>query len=234
MAYSKESEFSIQKLVDINGEDSMMSRRIETYYGTYGEDHYTGGNGKDIYYGLSGNDVITGLGGDDQLYGNQGNDTIYGNSGNDTLYGGKDYDVIYGGKGNDKIYGNMARDKLYGNIGDDWLHGGSGDDFLYGGAGADCFVYSKGMDYIYDFRESEGDYISIPTDRLYRYQLIRSGNNLQVGGWYSGSYSRDLIIVDYYKLNYSGTGDTIPITGGKLYSYNAPETTPVDIFDIFA
>lgn len=91
-------------------------------------------------YGTSGNNTLNGIttGGsvNDTLYGLGGNDTLYGAAGNDVLDGGADTDTLYGGAGND-IY--------YLGDGNDWA-----DEYNQSGTGNDLFIYSGGLDTIYD------------------------------------------------------------------------------------
>ena len=85
-----------------------------------------------ITQGDSGNNTLNGTASADYLYGNGGNDTVNGNSGNDFLYGGTGNDTITGGNGND------------------WLEGGAGNDDMQGGADADTYLFTSGLDTIYD------------------------------------------------------------------------------------
>lgn len=87
-------------------------------------------------YGDSGNNTMNGVvanaGEDDIMYGLAGNDTLRGKDGADTLYGGDGDDTVDGDAGNDI------------------LDGGSGDDTYYGDAGDDLFVYTEGLDTMFD------------------------------------------------------------------------------------
>ena len=87
-------------------------------------------------YGDSGNNTMNGVvanaGEDDIMYGLAGNDTLRGKDGADTLYGGEGDDTVDGDAGNDI------------------LDGGAGDDTYYGDAGDDLFVYTEGLDTMFD------------------------------------------------------------------------------------
>ncbi len=87
-------------------------------------------------YGDSGNNTMNGVvanaGEDDIMYGLAGNDTLRGKDGADTLYGGDGDDTVDGDAGNDI------------------LDGGAGDDTYYGDAGDDLFVYTEGLDTMFD------------------------------------------------------------------------------------
>lgn len=73
-------------------------------------------------------------------------------------------------KGNDFISGGNLSDVLVGFAGRDVIEGQQGADGLWGGAGADTFMFMsiadsttgfRGRDTIYDFRQSDGDRISL-------------------------------------------------------------------------
>ncbi|SMF55513.1 type I secretion C-terminal target domain (VC_A0849 subclass) [Azospirillum oryzae] len=104
-------------------------------------------------YGTLGADMVQGDAGDDFIVGLGGSDTLAGGDGNDTLQADDASEVLFGEAGNDA---------LYGGDGNDTLSGGSGNDTMWGGGGADIFDITGGtdsVDYIYDFRASDGDRI---------------------------------------------------------------------------
>ncbi|MFC5308890.1 beta strand repeat-containing protein [Azospirillum picis] len=104
-------------------------------------------------YGTLGSDVLQGDAGDDFLVGLAGSDTLAGGDGNDTLLADDASDTLYGQAGNDYLIGGNGNDKL---------SGGTGNDTMWGGGGADVFDITGGtnsVDYISDFRASEGDRI---------------------------------------------------------------------------
>ncbi|WP_286209074.1 calcium-binding protein [Azospirillum sp. A1-3] len=103
-------------------------------------------------YGTLGSDVVQGDAGDEFIVGLNGSDTLSGGDGNDTLLAA-DASALLGEAGNDS---------LYGGDGNDTLSGGSGNDIMRGGGGADLFDITGGtdsVDYISDFRASDGDRI---------------------------------------------------------------------------
>lgn len=89
------------------------------------ESHGTAGadNMDGIVSGGSIDDIMFGFGGDDDIEGKDGDD------------------VLRGGDGNDDVDGDDGNDVLYGDAGDDILRGDGGDD---------VFVYSEGLDTLYD------------------------------------------------------------------------------------
>ena len=104
-------------------------------------------------YGTLGSDVVQGDAGDEFIVGLNGSDTLVGGNGNDTLLAADASDALFGEAGNDS---------LFGGDGNDTLSGGSGNDSMWGGDGADIFDITGGtdsVDYIYDFRASDGDRI---------------------------------------------------------------------------
>ena len=103
-------------------------------------------------YGTLGAEVVQGDAGDEFIVGLGGSDTLAGGNGNDTLLAA-DASALFGEAGNDT---------LFGGDGNDTLSGGSGNDSMWGGDGADIFDITGGtdsVDYIYDFRASDGDRI---------------------------------------------------------------------------
>lgn len=70
---------------------------------------------------------------------------------------------MYGGYGADIFEGLHGADILRGNSGNDRLIGGRGNDTLLGGDDADVFVFYRGdgNDQIKDFRQSDGDVITL-------------------------------------------------------------------------
>lgn len=90
-----------------------------------------------IVQGDSGNNTLTGTANADTLFGNGGNDTLTGQNGADFLYGGTGDDDLNGGYGND------------------WLEGGAGDDRMEGANDNDTYVFTSGIDEIYDISGTE-------------------------------------------------------------------------------
>ena len=103
-------------------------RRIESVYGSPGNDILSGNDLRNKLRGLGGDDEIYGWGGDDRLVGGAGSDVLLGMEGDDYLSGGAASDWMAGAEGNDDLYGRK---------GDDYLEGGPGADHLYGGPGSD-------------------------------------------------------------------------------------------------
>ncbi|MFM7438759.1 MAG: hypothetical protein ACKO2V_09170, partial [Snowella sp.] len=69
-----------------------------------------------------------------------------------------------GNENNNVITGNSGNNVLNGGAGNDTLSGGLGNDTLTGGLGADIFVFTslfQGIDFVSDFKFSEGDKIQI-------------------------------------------------------------------------
>ena len=111
---------------------------------------------------------------------------------------------LYGSSYDDEIYGGAGNDVLRGYGGNDLLSGGTGTNHYYGGNGADRFVYKAGdsdgssyMDYIWDFKPSEGDIIDIADILSYDPLVDTLSNfvNLQAS---SGNY--------YLRVDTDGTG----------------------------
>jgi Ca2+-binding RTX toxin-like protein len=78
-------------------------------------------------------------------------------------------DTVYGGVGNDVVRGGQADDTVYGEDGNDFVSGDRGADMLYGGAGADTFhsFAEAGMDWVADFKASEGDRVNLLAGSTY-------------------------------------------------------------------
>jgi VCBS repeat-containing protein len=70
----------------------MASTRINTTYGTSGDDRLVGGDGPDRIFGHAGNDFLDGGRGKDWLRGDAGNDVISGGEDQDRLQSGSKYD----------------------------------------------------------------------------------------------------------------------------------------------
>lgn len=87
-------------------------------------------------YGNSSNNTMNGV-----VNNASEDDIMYGLAGNDTLRGKDGADTLYGGDGNDTVDGDA---------GNDILDGGAGDDTYYGDAGDDLFVYTEGLDTMFD------------------------------------------------------------------------------------
>lgn len=148
-------------------------------YAGAGNDKIFGGSGNDLLQGEAGNDMLDGGSSNDKLFGGDGIDTLKGGSGNDMLEGGAGVDTLLGGAGLDKLYGGdgddilkgeAGNDQLFGRLGNDTLVGGVGADQLSGNAGKDTFVFlsvadstvdASGRDMILDFKQAEGDRISL-------------------------------------------------------------------------
>jgi hypothetical protein len=85
--------------------------------------------------------------------------------GNDTFFVPEAGAITFGLGGSDTITGTSGSDVISGGSGNDVLNGGGGDDILIGGSGADTFVIgsfnSSGLDFIADFRTSDGDIIQL-------------------------------------------------------------------------
>jgi len=143
-----------------------------------------GGSGVDVIYGNDGNDYIYGyLNGyygshANFLYGGNGNDRLYGEDGSDTLEGGDGIDLIYGYAGNDVIDGGAGDDDLYGGAGNDIYHMGLGNDYVEDvGGGDDTFIYTGGMDAIYQ-RDGGNDTLILDIDTTINdIDIVQSGNH---------------------------------------------------------
>lgn len=98
--------------------------KLQTIYGTMGDDVLDGGNWPQIIMGLGGNDVING-----------GNslDCLVGGAGDDILNGGNSTDILIGGPGADQLSGGNGIDILIGDAGPDQLNGGNGPDIILAG-----------------------------------------------------------------------------------------------------
>ena len=143
----------------------------------HGNDTISGLGGNDEIDGRAGSDSLSGGSGDDDLYGSAGNDSVYGGDGNDYVQGDGDQDFVHGNAGNDSVFGGDGNDTLHGgahddrldgNAGNDYLSGDNGNEQLYGGSGADTFYHAGNAsvggfnhDYVNDFRQNEGDVISV-------------------------------------------------------------------------
>ncbi len=108
----------------------------------------------DVMYGYAGNDTLNGGNGSDTIYGGDDNDTIYGGANDDVLYGDAGDDFIDADDGNDTLFGGAGNDDLRGDGGNDIIYGGAGNDILQGQAGNDTYVYTEGLDQIYDSTSS--------------------------------------------------------------------------------
>lgn len=88
------------------------------------------------------------------FYGAQGSESLIGNKNvSDTMYGYGGNDTLYGDSGNDILYGGDGNDKLNGGLGNDYNEGGEGNDELKDTEGGDDkYVYSQGLDIVYDYK----------------------------------------------------------------------------------
>lgn len=142
-----------------------------------GNDIVGGGNRADEFYGDDGSDVLNGNGGNDKLSGGKGHDKIYGGGGNDIISAGKGNDLVEGGDGKDRINAGAGNDTVQGEGGNHCIAGGKDDgaiaktpnglkvtlgDELFGNGGADQFDFHKGdgVDFLFDFKPSDGDRLS--------------------------------------------------------------------------
>ncbi len=77
--------------------------------------------------------------------------TTYNLLGSLTFQGTTAIDYMYGTAQADTMQGLAGNDNITGYGGNDTLDGGTGNDTIDGGAGNDTYVYSGGLDYIYDY-----------------------------------------------------------------------------------
>ena len=153
------------------GENVVMARG--------GNDIVNGGNQGDLILGGHGHDILNGNAGSDSLSGGNGHDKLYGGGGNDLLLAGRGRDLVEAGDGNDRINLGAGNDTAQGEGGDDCIAGGTdhgrirmkkgeltlvrmGDE-LFGNGGADTFEYNSGdgVDFLFDFKASDGDQLKL-------------------------------------------------------------------------
>jgi len=163
-------------LVGLGGADNLL--------GGGGDDLLIGGGGGDFLFGDTGTDSVsyelaisgvsvslsTGLGTAGEAAGDILIDVenLVGSDFADDLEGNFLSNVIVAGSGDDAIRAAGANDVIIAGAGNDRLSGDAGADSLTGGIGADVFAYSNvsdssgdGVDFIADFRHSEGDRIDL-------------------------------------------------------------------------
>ena len=147
--------------------------------GRSGNDILNGGNQTDLLQGGRGNDILNGNAGHDSLTGGRGNDKLYGGGGDDIIMAGRGRDLVEAGGGNDRINLGAGNDTAQGEGGDDCIAGGTdhgriakrkgeltvtrmGDE-LFGNGGADTFEYMSGdgVDFLFDFKKSDGDQLKL-------------------------------------------------------------------------
>lgn len=71
--------------------------------------------------------------------------------------------------GDDRLSGGADKDHIVGGTGNDVVIGGASKDWLTGGAGADKFIFhswKQGIDFITDFRITDGDRLVISAKKF--------------------------------------------------------------------
>lgn len=185
--------------------------------------------------GTSGNDTIRMYGRPDYINGLGGNDVLLGGDANDTLDGGLGSDTLYGENGNDTLIASAGESKnaavsnfLYGGAGDDVLISSGKTDFLYGESGNDILLGSAGRDGMEDtggnnlfFGAANVDNIGLGDQN----DIVMAGaGNDSLDGDRDATNVRGQDIVLFNKADGTdtvtrlGTGSTISIGGGTLYS----------------
>jgi Ca2+-binding RTX toxin-like protein len=156
----------------------------DALYGKGGDDNLNGGAGADYLHGGDGIDLAnymdspggvtvnlaTGAtaGGDAQGDVLVAIENVQGSSFADTITGSAGDNLLAGWKGNDVINGGAGADIIDGGGGQDSLTGGSGaDTFVFydlsqwGGQGAQASSPAGNPDWIWDFKQAEGDKIDL-------------------------------------------------------------------------
>ena|GEM_PF-1048450 len=173
----------VDQLMGQEGDDSLLGGDASDWLnGGSGSDTLIGGDGFDTLFAAdlltpetesaSARNLLDGGAGDDQLFGGLGLDTLDGGPGADLLWGDAGDDSLAGGADDDILYGLLGDDVLDGGSGADTLLPGLGSDVVRGGAGADLFILpifedsvlaasGASPDFLFDFRASEGDRISL-------------------------------------------------------------------------
>ena len=206
----------IENAIGGSGNDSILGNSANNaLIGGAGNDYIRGLDGDDLVYGGDGNDDVNGNQGQDIVHGDAGADTVRGGQGNDSVFGddGDDGhvngnigdDTVSGGNGNDTVFGGQGNDILHGDAGDDSLSGDLGNDTLYGDAGADRFTIRAGggVDWVADFKSSEGDVIQLDHGTAYTVTslqgqaaiLLTDGSELALAGISSASFNSAWVIV---------------------------------------
>lgn len=186
------------------GNDLMLGGGTRSsFFGGDGNDTLDARAGDGNYLrGDAGDDSIQGAGGFDDINGNMGRDTAHGGNGDDWVVGGRDNDLLFGDAGGDVVDGNLGNDTLSGGDGadivrggqgDDVVSGGTGDDYLSGdrgadtitgGAGADTFhgTSFSGVDWVLDFRVSEGDHVRLDPGTSFQLSQVGADTVVDMGG----------------------------------------------------
>jgi Ca2+-binding RTX toxin-like protein len=195
---------------------------------------FNGSENSDFIQGTQYNDKIIGGAGDDHLFGGDGNDIIDGGLGNDMLLGENGDDTLIGGDGDDMLMGFGGSNSLNGGDGDDMLNayntpteyhdirgdtlnGGTGNNTLIGTGYGDRYIYSGGIDTIYEKDKNFGvNYVdkllfssNIQSSQVGLYNIL---NNLVI--LINGL--EKIFVIDYYNNNYSYLDEIHfinPITG---------------------
>lgn len=196
------------------------------------------GDGIGYAAGYGGNDTLIGIGNAvNMLYGGRGNDVLHGTSGRDFLFGQGDDDTLSGGAGDDV---------LVGGDGDDVLMDGQGNDLMTGGRGADHFLISGGRSVITDFRDDQGDRLTLGGRQWAAEQILAAGkyvdydkdgvvddlvvnwdlgqvilmNHRRPDGMVQGTDGGDKIAVGYRDFQ----GDSFTRDGGRVFGLSGNDT----------
>lgn len=195
---------------------------------------FNGGTGDDFIQGTQYNDKIIGGSGNDALFSGDGDDTINGGLGDDMIFGENGDDILIGGNGNDMLMGGSGSNSLSGGDGDDTLNafntpteyhdirgdtldGGTGKNTLIGTGYGDRYIYSGGIDTIYEKDKNFGvNYVdklifsfNIQSSQVYLYNVL---NDLII----TINGLDKIFVIDYYNNNYSYLDEIHfinPITG---------------------
>jgi Ca2+-binding RTX toxin-like protein len=190
--------------------------------GDGGQDNLHGNAGDDVIHGGDGHDTIEAGEGQDWAEGGAGHDAMQGEGGNDTMFGGNGRDTVEGNGGDDIVLGGGDNDRVAGHDGNDLVAGGADDgrvrvngagaitrfdigDTISGDGGADRFVWQKGdgVDWLLDFRPSEGDTLTI-----YGYGGFQAVDRVDGQTVLVMDTNSAIVLNDFYPLN--GVGGPFP------------------------
>jgi Ca2+-binding RTX toxin-like protein len=106
-----------------------ISGRIDTVYGSDGDDVIRGTEGRDELIGRGGNDRIAGRGGNDRIEGDSGNDHVRGGEGDDQMFSAPGNEVLKGGAGDDEMWNERSED-VFADPQHSSFIGGAGHDYI--------------------------------------------------------------------------------------------------------